>query len=94
MDLLDSLLGNSQQKQDYQNYIQRYQDGTPHEGYTDQEVMQRYQQVAPQLPPQDYQQAAQQAFSRMPPQERMEFGQCVRQQAQTQGTPVPGSGRA
>jgi hypothetical protein len=37
--LLDSLLGNSQQQQDYQNYVQRYRQGPPHEAYTDQEVM-------------------------------------------------------
>ena len=48
MGLLDSLLGNPQQQQDYQNYISRYQQGEPHEGYSDQEVLQRYQQVAPQ----------------------------------------------
>jgi len=93
MGLLDSLLGNSQQQQDYQNYVQRYQQGPPQEGYTDQEVLQRYQQVAPQLPPQDYQQAAQQAFDHLSPRERIQFGQYVQQQAQTQGTPVAGFGQ-
>ena len=89
MGLIDSLLGNTQQQQDYQGYVQRYQQGAPHEGYSDQEVVQRYQQVAPQLPPQDYQQAAEQAFGRMSPQERMQFGQLVQQQLQTQQTSVP-----
>jgi len=93
MGLLDSLLGNPQQQQDYQNYVQRYQQGAPHEGYSDQEVVQRYQQVAPQLPTQDYQRAAQEAFSRMSPQERIQFGQYLQQQAQTQGTPVAGFGQ-
>jgi hypothetical protein len=93
MGLLDSLLGNPQQQQDLQNYVQRYQQGAPHEGYSDQEVLQRYQQVAPQLPQQDYQAAAMEAFNRMSPQERAQFGQYVQQQAQTQGTSVPGFGQ-
>ncbi len=90
MGLLDSLLGNPQQQQDYQNYLTRYQQGAQHEGYSDQEVMQRYQQVAPKLQPQEYQQAAEQAFNRMSPQERVQFGQYVQQQAQTQNMSVPG----
>src|SRR5437588_8904342 len=90
MGLLDSLLSNPQQQQDLQNYVQRYQQGPPHEGYSDQEVLQRYQQVAPQLPPQDYQAAAQQAFNNMSPQDRMQFGQYVEQQVQAQGSPMQG----
>jgi hypothetical protein len=93
MGLLDSLLGNPQQQQEYQNYVSRYQQGVPHEGYSDQEVLQRYQQVAPQLPPEDYQRAAEQAFSRMSPAQRMQFGQYVQQQAQAQNTPAPGFGQ-
>jgi len=53
MGLLDSLLGNPQQQQDYQQYGTLYEQGAPHEGYSDQEVLQRYQRVAPQLPPAD-----------------------------------------
>src|SRR5438067_7766008 len=90
MGLLDSLLGNPQQQQDLQNYVQRYQQGPPHEGYSDQEVLQRYQQVAPQLQPQEYKAAAQQAFNNMSPQDRMQFGQYVEQQLQSQGMPTQG----
>jgi hypothetical protein len=93
MGLLDSLLNNPQQQQDLQNYVQRYQQGPPHEGYSDQEVLQRYQQVAPQLPPQDYQRAAEQAFNNMSPQERVQFGQYVQQQLQSQGTPIQAFGQ-
>ena len=93
MGLLDSLLGNPQQQQDYQQYVTLYEQGAPHEGYSDQEVLQRYQQVAPQLPPQDYERAAEQAFSRMSPQERTQFGQYMQQQAQAQNTPVQGFGQ-
>jgi len=93
MGLLDTLLGNPQQQQDYQQYVTRYQQGAPHEGYSDQEVLQRYQQVTPQLPPQDYERAAEQAFDRMSPEERTQFGQYVQQQAQAQNLPAQGFGQ-
>jgi hypothetical protein len=96
MGLLDTLLSNPQAQQDLQGYVQRYQQGPPHEGYSDQEVVQRYQQVAPQLPPQQYQMAAQQAFNNMSPDQRVQFGQYVEQQLQSQGMPMqafsPGAG--
>lgn len=90
MGLLQQLLGGGQQQQDYQDFVNRYQQGPPSEGYSDQEVLNRYQQVAPQLPPADYQQAAQEAFARMTPEQRMQFAQYVQQQAQQQGTMLPG----
>ncbi len=92
MGLLDNLMGNPQVQQQMQNYVQQYQQGPPHEGYSDQEVLQRYQQVAPQLPVQDYQQAAQQAFNNMPADQRMQFGQYVEQQLKSQGAQMPAFG--
>lgn len=90
---LGSLLGNQQHQQDYQNFVQRYQQGAPAEGYTDQEVANRYQQIAPHLPIDQYQQAAQQSFGRLSPQEREQFGQMLQQHAQQQGINVPGMGQ-
>src|SRR5579864_1062524 len=90
MGLVDSLLNNPKAQQEMQSYVQRYQQGPPHEGYSDQEVLQRYQQVAPQLAPQEFQQAAVQAFNNMSPDERMQFGQYVEQQLQSQGAPMQG----
>jgi hypothetical protein len=90
---LGSLLGNQQQQQELQGFVQRYQQGAPSEGYTDQEVANRYQQIAPQLPPDVYQQAAQQSFGNMSPQERTQFGQMVQQQAMQQGINVPAQGQ-
>jgi hypothetical protein len=86
MSFLQNLLGDSQQQQDYQQFINRYQQGPPEHGYSDREAWQRYQQVAPQLPPQDYEQAALAAFQRMSPDQRQQFGQYVQQQ----GLQLPG----
>jgi len=92
MGLLDSLLANPSKQQDYQDFVSRYQQGQPHEGYTDQEVLQRYQQVAPNLSPQEYQGAAEQSYARLSPQERLQLGQYLQQQARQQGLAGFGQG--
>ena len=81
MQALEGLLGGPQQRKDYEDFVNRYNSGPPSEGYTDDEVADRYGQIAPRLPPQDYQRAAQAAFERMSPQERAEFGRYVEQRA-------------
>lgn len=78
--------GNPQQAQDFVN---RYQQGAPQEGYSNQEVAQQYQQVVPQLSPEQYQQAAQQSFQNMSPDQRQQFGQLLQQQAHQQGYAMP-----
>ncbi|HST90512.1 MAG TPA: hypothetical protein VLJ14_19220 [Ktedonobacterales bacterium] len=92
MSFLDNILGGGQQQQDYQNFVHRYDQGAPSEGYSDNEVMQRYQQVVPNLQPQQFMQAAEGAFSRMSPQERAQLGQMLIGQAQQQGVNVPSLG--
>ena len=92
MNFLDNILGGGQQQQDYQNFVNRYDQGPPSEGYSGDEVMQRYQQVAPNLSPQQFTQAAEGAFSRLSPQERAQLGQMLTQQAQQQGVNVPAFG--
>src|SRR5215217_5437274 len=66
-----------------EDFINRYQQG-PH-GISDEEAANRYRQVARQLPPDDYLQAAKEAFARMSPEERVQFGSYLGQQAQQQG---------
>jgi hypothetical protein len=88
MSFLQDILGG--QQQDYQDFVNRYDQGHPSEGYSDQEVLDRYRQVAPQLAPEQYQQAAMASLSRLSAQERMQFGQYLMQQAQQQGVGLPG----
>src|SRR5918911_3301243 len=93
MNLLEQLLGGGQQQQqEYQDFTQRYDQGPPWQGISDQEAYSRFQQVAPQLPPGMYQQSAQQAFERLDPQQRMQLGQYLQQQAQQQNVPFPHQG--
>lgn len=55
---LGQLLRGPQQQADYSDVVNRCQTGHPSEGYDDQKVLRRYGQIAPQLPPQEYQHAA------------------------------------
>ncbi len=89
MSFLENLLGGGQQRQEYEDYVRRYDQGPPYQGISGQEAYGRYQQVATQLPPQQYQQSAQEAFARMSPQERMQFGQMLQRQAQQRGYQDP-----
>jgi hypothetical protein len=55
MNLFDNLFG-GQQRQEYEDFVNRYQQGHPSEGYSEEEVMQRYQKVASNVPEDVYQQ--------------------------------------
>jgi hypothetical protein len=92
MSIFDQILGGGQQQQEYQDFVNRYDQGSPWEGITDQEALDRYGQIAPQLSQDQYVDAAQHAFAQMSPDQRMEFGQFVQQQAMQQGISLPGMG--
>ncbi len=89
MDLLQNLLGGGQQRQEYEDFMNRYEQGSPYDGISGDEAYRRYQQVAPQLPPDVYEDAARDSFSRMSPQERMQFGQYLQQRSRQQGINFP-----
>ncbi len=94
MGMLESLFGGGggggqQQQQEFQDFVNRYEQGPPWAGISAQEAMSRYQQVAPQLPPDVYQQSAQEAFARLTPQQRLQFGQQLRQGLQQQNYNFP-----
>lgn len=90
MGFLENILGGGQNSEnDYRDFVNRYEQGSPHEGYSDEEVASRYQQVSRQLPADVYQESAQEAFSRMSPQERMQFGQYLQQQSRQQNYNFP-----
>ena len=84
MGLLDALLGSGQGQEDQQEFLRRFEQGPPWEGYTDQEVLKRYGTVAGQASEQEYRQAASEAFARMTPEQRVQFGQLLQQRAREQ----------
>lgn len=89
MGILDDLLGGGARQREFADFVDRYQQGHPAEGYSDQEVMDRYRQVAHAVPPDQYAQAAQDALARLSPQERAEFVQMLQERANARGVPLP-----
>jgi hypothetical protein len=89
MGILDELLGGGQRQRDFQDFVSRYEQGHPSEGYSDQEVVERYREVAHAVPPDQYAQAAQEALSRLSPQERAAFVKMLQERAQSRGTQLP-----
>ena len=72
------------QQQDHQDYLNRFRQGP--QAVTEGEAAARYEQVAPQLPPDVYRQSAQDVFAQLTPQQRMQLGQQL-------SSPPAGGGR-
>src|SRR4029434_9935989 len=89
MGILDELLGGGQRQGDLKDFVSRYEQGHPSEGYSDQEVVERYRDVAHAVPPDQYAQAAQEALSRLSPQERAAVVTMLQERAQARGTALP-----
>jgi len=51
MGILEDLFGGGQRQQDYADFVNRYEQGHPAEGYSDAEVVDRYREVAHAVPP-------------------------------------------
>jgi predicted RNA-binding Zn ribbon-like protein len=88
MDMLQNVLG-GQSGQDISDFIKRYQTGKPWEGVSDQEALDRYSQVATQLPPDQFRQAAEQAFAKLTPEQRAELARILQTNAQQQSVSTP-----
>ena len=80
MGLMEMLSGGGQRRGEYEDFVNRYEQGAPHEGYDDDEVLSRYGEVSSELSDDDYELSAEEAFRRMSPQERRQLAQMVRQQ--------------
>ena len=89
MNMLENLLGGGKRRSDWDDFVNRYDQGPPWAGISDDEAVRRYDQVDRQIPPEMYEQSAQEAFARMSPQERMEFTRYLRQRAQQQNFDFP-----
>jgi hypothetical protein len=89
MGLLQDLLSNGQAQRLFTDFVSRYEQGHPSEGYSDQEVVDRYSQVAHSVPPDQYSQAAQEALSRLSPEERAAFVKMLQERAAAKGVSLP-----
>ena len=89
MGILDELLGGGQRQKEYRDFVDRYEQGDPSEGYSDQEVLKRYGDVSHAVPPDQYAQAAQEALGKLSPEERAEFLKMLQERAAARGVALP-----
>jgi hypothetical protein len=90
MDLLEMLMGNSQTREGFKDFLGRFEEGPPSEGYDDREVLDRYGEVAHKASPSDYKEAARDAFGRLSQADREEFGRLLAGQARSKRLDLPG----
>ena len=74
-------------RQDHQDYLERFRQGP--QAVSEEEAASRYDQVAPNLPPEVYHQSAQEVFAQLSPEQRMQLGQALIQSARQQGQSFP-----
>jgi hypothetical protein len=93
MGILDELLGGGQRQKDYKDFVDRYEQGDPSEGYSDQEVLKRYGEVSHSVPPDQYAQAARDALGKLSPEDAAGASRGARHKAAaTSGVRPEGSG--
>jgi hypothetical protein len=90
MGILDELLAGGQRQQEYKDFIDRYEQGDPSQGYSDQEVLKRYGEVSHAVQPDQYARAAQEALSKLSPEERAAFVKMLQERAAARGLTLPG----
>ena len=78
--LTDMLGGGGGRRQEYEDFVQRFDRGAPWEGIDDDEARTRYDEVSSQLSDDDYELSAREAFERLDPQQRKEMARMLRQQ--------------
>lgn len=77
--------GGTVNAQSAHDFINRYMQGDPSQGYSNEEAMNHLQQAASQATPEQMQRAAQQAVQNMPANQRAELEQMLQQRQAGQG---------
>ena len=72
--------GGGGRRDEYEDFLQRYDRGEPWEGIDDEEAHRRYDEVSSQLSDDDYELSAREAYGRLSPQQRRELARMLRQQ--------------
>ncbi len=86
--LLSGLFGDkdddTQSQSQAQDFVNRYDDGAPHENITDEEALNNYQAVASRLSPQELEDSAAEAYERMSPDEREAMARFLNERSDVQ----------
>ena len=89
MGIVDELHTGGQRQSDYRDFVNRYEQGGPSEGYSDQEVLNRHGEVSHAVPPDQYAQAAQEALSKLSPEEQAAFVRMLQDRAAARSVTLP-----
>lgn len=89
MGILDQLLGGGELQRGFKDFVSRFEQGHPSEGYSDKEVVDRYGEVAHAVPEEEYAQAVQEALARLSPDERDSFLKMLQERAKAKGVSLP-----
>ena len=68
-----------------EDFAKRFDQGSPWDGFDDDEAAQRHQQVASHLSPQEYEESACDVFATLSPQERRQAGRMLSDRARQHG---------
>ncbi len=83
---IPNLLGSGGERRgEYEDFVNRYEQGEPWDGVSDEEARSRYDEVSSSLSEDDYELSAQEAFERMSPEQRRELARMVREQSRERG---------
>jgi hypothetical protein len=89
MDLFEVLMGSGKDREEYKDYVNRYEHGSAWEGYSEQEVLDRYGSVAHKASQADYEQAARETFDRLSPEQQEEFARYLEERVRSRNIRVP-----
>jgi hypothetical protein len=87
MGILESLKG--ERRQEFEDFANRYDQGEPWEGISDDEAVSRHDELASQLSQDEYEASARESFERLQPEQRKELGRELRQQARERNVSAP-----
>jgi hypothetical protein len=94
IEMLQNLLGSGQKRQEYGDFVKRFDQGEPHEGISDEEAVSRHDEIASQLSDKDYESSAKQAYEKLSPDQRAELAGMLRQGAQEKNVDLGDFGTA
>lgn len=80
MTVLNDLLANEVEKRELEDFVRRYEEGSPDEGYTNEEAWNRYRQVTDKLSPEEYREAVEGAVGRLSSGQRLSLAKQLKEQ--------------
>ena len=85
MSIMDLLRSGGERRGEYEDFVNRYEEGEPWEGVSDDEARSRYDEVSSSISDDDYELTAQEAYERLSPEQRRELARMLREQSRRQG---------